>query len=123
MLDPRAGPDPLQDLRLFAFEMIGNDGGDRLADHFVGGIAEQALGAWIPADDASGEVLADDRVIGGFDDAGELPACLFAAALLGNIEERGDPALDIAGAIELGPVSNGEPSHAAVRKFQVAFEV
>ena len=123
VFDARAGPDATQDLRFLAPEMIGNDRGDRLADHFFGGISEQALGARIPADDASVEILADDGVVGGFYDAGELPARLFAAALIGDVKERGDPAFDIPGGIEFGPVGDGEPADAAVRKFQIAFEI
>ena len=123
VLDARAGPDALQDLRFFALEMIGNDRGDRLADHFFGGISEQSLGARIPADDHAVEVLADDGVVGQFHDAGELPARLFAAALIGDVKERGDPAFDIPGGVEFGPVGDGEPADAAARKFQVAFEI
>ena len=123
MLDARARPDTLQDLRFFTFEMIGNDRGDRLADHFFGGISKQSLGARVPTDDTSVEILADDGVVGGFHDTGELPARLFTAALIGCVEERGDPAFDISYSVELGPVSDGEFALAAVTKFQFAFEV
>src|SRR6516165_3399681 len=123
VLNALAAPDTLQDLRFFAFEMMRDDRGDRFTDHFFRGISEQMLGARIPADDGALEILADDRIVGRFDDAGELSACFLAAALIGYVEERGDPAFDISCSVKLGPVSDGELALAAMRKFQFAFEV
>src|SRR5579859_1200074 len=116
VLDPLAAPDPLQDLRLFALPVIGNDHGDGFADYFFGQISKQTFGARIPADDDAAQIHADDRVVGGFHDAGELPAGLLAAALLGNVEQRSDPAFDIAGGIEFGPIRDRQPADAAVGK-------
>ena len=123
VLDAPAGRDAFQEPRFLALEMIWNNRGDRFTDHLFGGISEQALSAGIPADDHAVEILADDDVVGGYHDAGELPARLFATALVGDIEERSDPAFDIVVGVALRPVSDGEPAHAAVRKFQVAFKI
>src|SRR6516225_8821289 len=123
VLDAPAGRDAFQEPRFLALEMIWNNRGDRFTDHLFGGISEQAFGARIPADDESTEVLADDRIVRRLHDAGELPARLFAAALIGDVKERGNPAFDIAGGVAFGPVSDSEPADAAVRKFQFAFEI
>ena len=48
-----------------------NDQRDRLADRLGCGVAEHPLGAAVPGHDDAVEVLADDRVVGRFDDGRE----------------------------------------------------
>ena len=74
MVDALAAPDLVENLRLFVQMIVRDQDRDRLADHFLGGVAEQALGADVPAHDDPVQVLADDRVVGRFDDGSELLA-------------------------------------------------
>ena len=71
MVDALAAPDLLENPRLFVQMIVRDQERDRLADHFLGGVAEQALGADVPAHDGPVQVLADDRVVGRFDDGSE----------------------------------------------------
>ena len=71
MLDPLAAPDTRQDLGLLAAMVRGDDHGDRVADGLGGGVAEEPFGATVPALDDAVQVLADDGVVGGFDNGGE----------------------------------------------------
>src|SRR5262249_3281252 len=123
MLDALAAADTSEDARLFRLQIIRNDRGDRLADHLFGGIAELAFGARIPTDDDGVEVLADDCVIRRFDDAGELPARLFSASLIGNVEERSNPSFDLAVGIEFGSIGDGKTARAAAREIEFTFEI
>src|SRR5690349_23778242 len=68
MLDALALDDPRDDIVLFVLQLRGNDDSDRLADDFVSGVSEQALGTAVPRLDAAVERFADDRVVGRFDD-------------------------------------------------------
>ena len=68
MLDAASGPNLRQDARLLVQTVFGNEEGDRQTDNLLGGIAEQALGARVPAADAPRKILADDRVVGALDD-------------------------------------------------------
>src|SRR5690606_36529349 len=60
-----------EDARLLRLAVRRQQDGDRPADHLVGAIAEQALGALVPTHDDAVEILADDGVVGGFNNLGE----------------------------------------------------
>ena len=60
-------------LVFLVLKIRGNEDADRLADRFLGGVTEDFLGARIPRSDDAVEVLADDGVIGRFDDLGKVP--------------------------------------------------
>ena len=49
VLDRQAGADARQHLGLLAHPILGNEDGDRPADHLLGGVAEHAFRAAIPA--------------------------------------------------------------------------
>src|SRR5215468_11660388 len=64
VIDALAAPQLVQDLQFLRMQLRGHDDGDRLANHLVRLIAEDARGATVPRKDATFESLADDRVIG-----------------------------------------------------------
>lgn len=71
MFDAFATPDPFYD-QSFLVEAVGREENlHRLTDHFRRAVAEDDLGAPVPAQDNAGQVLADDGVIGGLDNGGE----------------------------------------------------
>jgi len=53
-----------QDMRFLVKTVRGEELGDRLADHFVGGVTEHALRRLVPAHDNAIKVFADDGVVG-----------------------------------------------------------
>ena len=60
-----------EDGRLFVDAIGRHKDGDRFADDFVGGPAEDALRTGVPGLNDAVEILGDDGVVGGFDDGGE----------------------------------------------------
>ena len=88
VLDPFAGSDPGEDLRDSVGMRWRHEHRDRLADHLVGGVAIQALGARVPADDRAIDGLADDRIIGGFDHRHELGHRLLGPPTLCGVADR-----------------------------------
>src|ERR1041385_797474 len=59
-----AAMDPRQNLALFIDPVRGNQHGHGLADSFTGRVSEQSFGALVPTGNNSGEVFADDGVLG-----------------------------------------------------------
>jgi hypothetical protein len=68
MVDTLSTSDARQDMTLFILSIFGNNNGDRLTDRLSGSMAEDALGASVPACDYAVEILAYDRVVARFDD-------------------------------------------------------
>ena len=68
MFDRFAAHDPAQHLVFFELARLGDEDANRLADDFAGALAEQPLGGWIPGGDDAAQILADDGVVGRFDD-------------------------------------------------------
>ena len=122
MIDALAAPDASENDWLLVLQILRDDDGDRFADDLLRRITEQPSGARIPADDDAVEVFADDRIVGQFDDARELPARLFALPLLGDVEKRRDPAADVAVRIVLGPIGDVEAAPADFGEVELAFE-
>jgi hypothetical protein len=72
MVHALASPQLLQNPQFF-FSAVGRDNKCNVpADRFVSAVAEQALRASIPTADDAIEILADYRVVGGFDDGRQL---------------------------------------------------
>src|SRR3954462_1602723 len=80
MVDTVAAPDAREDPRLLVFEAWRKKNGHGLADGLAGGMAEQPLGARIPGSDDAIQILADNRIVGGFHDEHELLRALFGQA-------------------------------------------
>ena len=76
VLDALAGTDFCEDNRLVCVQLRGNDLEDGDADHLFAAVSEDAGGGGIPAGDVAVEVFAEDGVVGGFDDGGELTQTL-----------------------------------------------
>ena len=72
LLDFFAPPEPGQDLGEIVGEVRRCEQRDRAADGLLRGVAVHSLRAEVPGLDRSLDVLADDRVVGGFDDRREL---------------------------------------------------
>src|ERR1700722_6436600 len=122
VIEAGAAPDALEDFRLLVPQLRRNEDRDRLANDFFGRVAEQVFGGAVPADDDAVEGLADDGVAGRFDDAGELLARLHGAALLGDVEERRDPAVDFARGIGFRPVGGVQAARPGYWKVDLAIE-
>ena len=75
MRDGFAGTNSRQNHVFLALSIRGDDDADGPADHLAGGVAEYALGGAIPGGNVAVQILADDGVVGGFDDAGEMADC------------------------------------------------
>jgi hypothetical protein len=82
-----AAPNAIEDPGLFRAQVREYDHGDRFADRFLFGVAERALGARIPALHDAVEVLADDRIVGGFDDAGEPLLGALSLPVLAHVQD------------------------------------
>jgi len=54
---------------------------DRLADDFVGGVAEGALRGRVPTEDDAVEIFADDGVVGSSNDGGQ-PRLQFVGCMM-----------------------------------------
>ena len=80
MVDTLAAPYAREDPGLLVFEAWRKKNGHGLADGLTGAIAEQPLGARIPGLDDPVQILADDRIVGGFHDGHELLRTLFGGA-------------------------------------------
>src|SRR5262249_29618516 len=78
VLDAFTPSDATEDFSLLILMIRRDEDGDRLADDLFRHVAEDPFGAFVPALDDAVEVLADDRVIGRFDDCDESMSGLFA---------------------------------------------
>src|SRR3954462_7790077 len=76
VIDALARTNSGEDHGLVALQFLRDDGEDGGADHLLTGVPEDAGGGGIPTGNGAGEVLADDGVIGGFDDRGEFTEAL-----------------------------------------------
>ena len=99
MVDTLPTSDARQDITLFILSIFGNNNGNGLTDRLCGSVAEDSLGAPVPAGDYAVEVLAYDRVVAQFDDGRQptqpllsFPKGIFDLLAVGNIAidfERG----------------------------------
>ena len=90
MVDPLAAAELREDLVLLGVKLGRDEAQDRRADHLIGPVAEDPGRAGIPRGDPALEVLADDRVVGAFDDRRQ-PGRLDIALRLGvGIDEHVD---------------------------------
>ena len=88
VLDPAAIANPVDDGQVVVASLRRHEHRDRTADHFVGGVSEHSLRGAVPAQDASREVLRDDRVIAGIDDRGQQAAVRVAGLALGDVHSE-----------------------------------
>ena len=72
MGDPLALANAIQHRVFFALPIGRDDHPDGAADRFLRGVAEHAFRGAVPGSDGAVQILADDRVVGGFDDADEV---------------------------------------------------
>src|SRR6185437_4663811 len=72
MVDALAGADLAEDLVFFIVKPSRDQAKNRLADHLVGGIAEDLARAFIPAGDDALEIFADDGIVRRVDYGGEM---------------------------------------------------
>jgi hypothetical protein len=79
--DPLAPTDALEDAGNLVALHGRHKEADVTADGLLGGIAEDPLGPGVPARDGAVERLADDRVVGRFDDGGQAIAGLLVGFL------------------------------------------
>ena len=68
MLDLLAVADAVEDHRIFRHPVGREQHDDRLADDLPGAVTEHRLGGAVPMGDDAVQVLADDRIVGRFDD-------------------------------------------------------
>ena len=71
MIDAFAPADFRQNGGFFVESLGRQQNQNRLADDFVGGVAEDALGGRVPTEDDAVEIFADDRVVGSGNDGGQ----------------------------------------------------
>jgi len=64
MIDSIATPQASEHPSLFVVALGRNEQQDRVPDDFVRPIAEETFRAGVPADDGTGQILADDRIVG-----------------------------------------------------------
>ena len=75
-------------MRCSSSQQLGrNDARYALADHLFGRVAEHALGAGVPGAHDSVERLADDGVVGAFDDRRQGRRLDFLRVLLGHVDD------------------------------------
>src|SRR5690606_30994787 len=88
MVDTLAEPETREDPRLLVVTIRGEQAGNRPADHLVRGIAEKLLSAPVPGHYNAVEALADDRVVGGFDDGAQTLCDLFVALAVADVHQH-----------------------------------
>ena len=72
----------IEDSRLFVLVIFRDQDRNRLANDFLGRVAEQPFSAAIPAHDHAIEILADDRIVGIRDNGGKLLLDMLSAAMV-----------------------------------------
>src|SRR5579883_3571280 len=87
MVDALPASDPRKNFGLFVEPIGRNDERDRFAYRLLGTVSEEALGAVVPSLDDAVEILADDGIVRGFDDRGEVLSGAFRAARLGYVAQ------------------------------------
>jgi hypothetical protein len=85
MFDALARAQTAQDRRFLVRALRRDDEHDRLADGFLRGVSEEALGGRVPAQDFAVQRLAHDRVVRRGDDRSEQRCCLQAVLAPGEV--------------------------------------
>ncbi len=92
MIDAVAARDPFEDVGDVVLAVSSASIRDVLANSFLDRVAENALSAAIPAANDAIQVLADNRVVGGLDDGGEmLPKRLIDGKSLPEVSHSKSP--------------------------------
>src|SRR5215831_9882829 len=80
--------EPPENFSLFLLAVGKNEHRNGPADGFLGGVAEQALRAFVPTGDNALEVYADDGVVRGIDNRSQCTDSSIGALPLGHIFDR-----------------------------------
>jgi hypothetical protein len=118
MVDALAAAELGEDVVLLVVQLRRDDAGDRLADHLLGGIAEQAQRRGVPRGHPTLGRLADDGVVGGRDDRGEPRRMHFIGVPLGDVDEHADRPGQAAGRVAQRRRIGQEIDPRAVRPFR-----
>ena len=94
MVNALAPADASQAVRLLVLPVLGDQHQHRFAHGFLGGIAEQALRALVPALDDAVQILAQNGVIRGFHDGAEMALTALEPLAVGNVDQQIDGAGD-----------------------------
>jgi hypothetical protein len=121
VLDLLSPPDALENLQLLILPVRWNENRDRFADYFFRRISEYPLRALVPAGDNAVEVLADDGVVGGFDDRDEPMSGLLGAFAVADVDQHVDCADDLARRIMQRSRKRDEGNAGAVRSLRHGF--
>ena len=89
LLDPLPGGDGGQQLVGFGLAVVRGEDVHRQADRLLGGVAVDALGAPVPADDRPVEGLGGDGVVGRLDHGGEQRPGLLGPLPFGDVADGG----------------------------------
>jgi hypothetical protein len=99
MLDPLARSQPAEDDIFFAVALGRNQHRHGASDGLVRRVAEQSLGPLVPGDDPAFERLADDRIVGRFDDRRQPRLGQVGVLAIGDIDEDVHPPDQLAGGV------------------------
>ena len=80
----------MEDLQFLFLAIRWNQSHDRRADHFVGGVSEDALRPEIPTGDDTVQILSDDRIVGRGDDGRQPARSNLGQMALGHVAEAPD---------------------------------
>src|SRR5262249_56273800 len=94
MVNPFTPPDPLEDSWYFVGPIRWCEHGDGVSHCFASPVAEDPLGTLIPTGDDAIDVLADDGVVGRFDNRGQKAIGLFRPPPVGHITKYQNDAPD-----------------------------
>src|SRR5262249_40850951 len=117
MTDALATTQPRDDLNLFVMQFGRDEAHDRLADHLARPVAEDVGRTGIPRGDPAIEGLADDRVVRGRDNGGELRGQGFRLVARGEVHQQIDGPGDAAALIAHRRGKREETHPAAVGTF------
>ncbi len=114
-LDPLPAPDPPRDPVELVGAILAHQQGDGLPDHLGGRVSVEALGAPVPADDRSVEVLADDCVPRGLDDRGQVRPRLLCLLALREVDHLGEEVERVAALVPDQRHAELDPDDRAIR--------
>src|SRR4051794_25281102 len=94
MIDALAPLQPFEESSDFIWTIGAREQREQATVHFLGRVAVEILGALVPTGDVTFEIVADDGIVAGFDDGGEMQAGLHGTATFADIAEDENDAGD-----------------------------